>query len=198
LRSALGLRDADYVIGIAAVLRPEKNHLQLVDAIAMLRRRGLPARALVIGDGEMRGAVEARARELGVEGDVMITGLQHDVRPYVAACDAMALCSITEAFPLAAVEAMALSRPVVVSEVGGALEMIVSGLNGFLFPVGDTQALVGKLAILADRAARMRMGTEARVVAERLFSEKTMVDRYEQTLLELCRADRGAQETRTS
>ena len=63
MRRVLGLADADYVIGMCAVLRPEKNHLQLVEAIAQLRARGIPARALLIGDGPMRaGDRGARAR----------------------------------------------------------------------------------------------------------------------------------------
>ncbi|MGB5082014.1 MAG: glycosyltransferase, partial [Burkholderiales bacterium] len=93
LRKALGFSDADYVIGMLALLRPEKNHVQLLDAIAMLRRRGVPARALMIGDGPMRPAIEARARALDIGGDVVIAGLQQDVRPFVGACDVMALCS---------------------------------------------------------------------------------------------------------
>ncbi len=194
LRGVLGFSDADCVIGVPALLRPEKNHLQLVEAIAMLRNRGVPARALLIGDGEMRGAIEARARSLNVGSDVVITGLQQDVRPYIAACDAMVMCSITEAFSLAAIEAMALSRPLVHSDVGGAAEMIVPGWNGFLFPVGDTRALVDKLAILADRAVSRRMGNNARDVVERLFSERTMVDRYERLLLDLCRTSLPAEE----
>ncbi len=194
LRNALGFSDADYVIGISAVLRPEKNHVQLVDAVAMLRKLGIPARALMIGDGEMRKAVETRARELGVEGDVVITGLKQDVRPCIAACDVVALCSFTEAFSLAAIEAMALRKPLVHSDIGGAAEMIVPGRNGFLFPVGDTKALVDKLAILADREVSRRMGNNAREMVERLFSERTMVDRYEQMLLELCRVRPGARE----
>jgi glycosyltransferase involved in cell wall biosynthesis len=194
LRGVLGFSDADYVIGVPALLRREKNHLQLVEAIATLRNLGIPARALMIGDGEMRGVIEARARELNVESDVVITGLQQDVRPYIAACDAMALCSLTEAFSLAAIEAMALCRPLVHSDVGGAAEMIVPGCNGFLFPVGDTKALVDKLAILADRTVSTRMGKNARDVVERLFSEKTMVDRYERMLLDLCRTRSGARE----
>jgi len=194
LRRALGFRDTDYVIGMSALLRPEKNHVQLVEAIAMLRKMGIPARALMIGDGEMREVIEARARELNVESEVVITGLQQEVRPYIAACDAMALCSFTEAFSLAAVEAMALSKPLVHSDVGGAAEMINPGRNGFLFPVGDTKALVDKLAILADRTVSTRMGKNARDVVERLFSEKTMVDRYERMLLDLCRTRSGARE----
>lgn len=187
LRGALGFSDRDYVIGIPAWLRPEKNHVQLVDALAALRNMGIQARGLMVGEGEMRGAIEARARALKVENEVVITGFQQDVRPYIGASDVVVLCSLTETFSLAAIEAMALRRPVVHSDVGGAAEMIRPGHNGFLFPVGDTAALVEKLAILADRAASRRMGHHARAVVEALFSEKTMVDRYEQVLLSLRR-----------
>jgi glycosyltransferase involved in cell wall biosynthesis len=72
--------------------------------------------------------------------------------------------------------------------------MIVPGRNGFLFPVGDTKTLVEKLAILADRALSRRMGNDARATVEARFSERTMVDRYEQILLEICRARSGARE----
>src|SRR5262249_42715360 len=85
IRGALGLAERDFVVGMCAVFRPEKNHLQLVEAVAMLRRRGVPARALLIGDGEMRPAIEARARSLGVADDVLITGFQQDVRPFIGA-----------------------------------------------------------------------------------------------------------------
>src|SRR5262249_40185267 len=114
--------------------------------------------------------------------------VKEDVRPYVAACDVMALCSLTETFSMAAIEAMALGRPVVHSDVGGAAEMITPGKTGFLFPVGDTDALVDRLAILAHGAVSRRMGREARATVEALFSEETMVDRYEKALLEICAA----------
>jgi glycosyltransferase involved in cell wall biosynthesis len=186
IRRVLGFADDDFVIGMSAVLRHEKNHLQLVHALARLRRRGIPARALLIGDGQMRAAIEARARSLGLAEEVTITGFQQDVRPLVGACDAVALCSTAvETFSLAALEAMALARPVVHSDVGGAAEMIRPGRNGFLFPVGDTAALVERLATLADRGACQRMGARARETVESRFSERAMVERYEKTLLEL-------------
>ncbi len=194
LRSALGFSDADFVIGISALLRPEKNHVQLVDALAVLRKNGIPARALMIGDGVTRPAIEARALSLGLEGDVVITGLQPDVRPYIAACDALVLCSDAETFSLAALEAMALGRPVVHSDIGGAAEMIRPGENGFLFPVGDTEALVDRLARLSHRADRERMGRKARETVEARFSERAMVDRYERLLLDLCRTCLPAEE----
>jgi glycosyltransferase involved in cell wall biosynthesis len=185
LRNALGFSEADYVIGISAALRPEKNHVQLVDAVVTLHGMGIPARLLMIGDGHLREVIESRARVLKVERDVVITGFQYDVRPYIAVCDVMVLCSHTEAFSLAAIEAMAMGKPFVHSDVGGAAEMIRHGEDGFLFPVGDTGALVDRLARLADRVERIRMGSNARARVEALFSEKTMIDRYEKLLLEL-------------
>jgi glycosyltransferase involved in cell wall biosynthesis len=78
-----------------------------------------------------------------------------------------------------------MAKPVVHSEVGGAAEMIRPGREGFLYPVGDTGALVGRLAVLADAAMRGRMGAKARDTVEAQFSEQAMVDRYERLLIEL-------------
>lgn len=186
MRRVLGLADGDYVVGMCAVFRPEKNHLQLVQAIAQLRARGIPARALLIGDGPMRPAIEARARDLGVAADVVIAGFHQDVRPLLAASDVVALPSTSvETFSLAALEAMALGRPVVLSDIGGAAEMVRAEENGFLFPAHDTPALVSSLAALAEPAARERMGVAARTTVEARFSERAMVDRYEGLLQQL-------------
>ena len=186
-REHLGFAANELVVGMCAVFRPEKNHLQLVEAIAALRGRGIVARALLIGDGEMRPAIEARARELGVADAVRITGFQTDVRPFLAAVDVAVLCSTAvETFSLAALEAMALGNPVVLSEIGGAAEMVFPGYNGFLFPAGDTAALVENLAVFAEPGKAASMGSNARAVVETRFSEAIMVDRYQKTLLELC------------
>jgi glycosyltransferase involved in cell wall biosynthesis len=184
-RAVLGYAGSDYVIAISAVLRPEKNHVQLVEALAALRAGGIPARLLIIGDGPTRPAIEDRARRCGVRDAITITGFQQDVRPFVAAADVMVLCSVAvETFSLAALEAMAMGRPVIHAELGGAAEMIDPGHNGLLFPVGDTPALVEALRILSRKALAVRMGRRAREVVQSKFSEHAMVDRYEELLLE--------------
>jgi glycosyltransferase involved in cell wall biosynthesis len=185
-RAALGYTDGDYVIGSAAALRPEKNHVQLIEAIARLRGAGLGAKALLIGDGPMRAAIAMCARALGVEADVTVTGFCEDVRPYLAACDVACVCSLTEALSLAAIEAMAMCKPLVHSQVGGARELIEPGANGLLFPVGDTDVLVKCLARLADRGTRERMGGSGRARVEAAFGEDRMIDRYEELLLGVC------------
>lgn len=192
LRAELGFDDGDLVLGMVAVLRPEKNHVQMLSAVAQLRRAGIPARALLVGDGPTRGAIESAARSLGIEASVRIIGYLEDVRPHIAACDAVVLCSITEALSLAAIEAMAMSRPVVHSEVGGGAELVLPGYNGYLFPVGDTPALVRCLSMLADREHAALLGRNARGVVETKFSEKAMVLRYERLLDDLCQPSASA------
>ena len=183
LRRALGFAPDDYVIGLSAVLRPEKNAVQLVDAVARLVQRGIPARALFIGDGPERGRVEARpgARHERPGGYFRI--------PAGRAAVPLGLRRrhpdlVHRAFSLAAIEAMALGRPVVHAEVGGAAEMIHSGHDGWLFPVGDTATLVDRLAAAAP-VARARMGENARTTVEQRFSERAMVERYEEILKEI-------------
>jgi glycosyltransferase involved in cell wall biosynthesis len=78
-----------------------------------------------------------------------------------------------------------MEKPVVHTAVGGAAEMIEPGRHGFLYPVGDTPALVGHLSVLADAKMRARMGRSAREKVEALFSERAMIDRYEKLLVEL-------------
>ena len=196
LRRALGFAPGDFVVGLSAVLRPEKNPVQLVEAVAALRGRGVPARALFIGDGPERSSVVTRARERGIAGHVTIAGFQEDVRPYVSACDALALTSFTEALSLAAMEAMALGRPVAHPDVGGAAELIAHGEDGWLFPVGDTAALVERLASLADPARRAAMGRAARDKVERQFSERAMVERYEAVLAAIASQRRSHEHVR--
>jgi glycosyltransferase involved in cell wall biosynthesis len=186
LRAGLGYTDTDYVLGIVGGLRPEKNHVQLLEAAARLRARGIAAKALFIGDGATRAAIEARARALGLEPHLLITGFRDDIRPLVTACDVMCLCSLTEALSLAAIEAMAMARPVVHSQVGGAAELIEPGRNGLLFPVADTAALVDCLVRLSDADERSAMGRAARRTVEQSFSVGRMIDRYEELFLEVC------------
>jgi glycosyltransferase involved in cell wall biosynthesis len=185
VRRGFGFDESDFVIGALGDLRKEKNQIQLVSAVERLRIAGLPARALLIGDGPQRTEIQARASEQGVEPDIAVTGFVGDVRPYLAACDVVAVCGVSEAMSLGALEAMALCKPVVHSDAGSAGEMIHPGYNGFLFRVNDTNALVEHLTHLADSHDRRNIGAHARGVVERRFSERTMIERYENLLLDL-------------
>ncbi|MBR1132236.1 glycosyltransferase [Bradyrhizobium iriomotense] len=179
-RAAMGFGPLDYVIGMCARFRPEKNHRQLVDAIRLLRGRGVPAKALFVGSGATRPNVEEYTRSCGLSEHVVFVGMQEDVRPYVSAFDVGVLCSLGETLPLAPLEMMALGIPVVISDVGGAAEIVRHGETGFLFPVGDTEDFVNSLKTLFDPAKRQAFGIAATRFVGTNFAADRMVEGYKE------------------
>jgi glycosyltransferase involved in cell wall biosynthesis len=182
-RQRLGLRDDDFVVGLCAVMRPEKAHGDLLEALVLLRDRGIGVRALLIGDGPLRPRLEARIDALGLRGHVRITGLLDDVRPAIASCDAMVLAShAVETFSIAALEAMALGKPMIMTRIGGAMEQVIDGVDGRLYPPGDVCALAAAIAGLRDRELCREMGQCAALRVRAAFGLERMVRNYADTL----------------
>lgn len=186
LRRSQGWANSDFVVGTVGQLLPKKGHGHILEACARLQRRGLPARVLIVGEGPQRPVLEQRCRRLGVEKDVALLGQKRDVRPALAATDVFVLSSVSvETFSNAALEAMAMERPVVLSDLSGAAEMVRDGTSGYLYPVGDVDALVERLARLAeDSALRWRLQRAARTRVEELFSFQRMVSDYQRLVLD--------------
>lgn len=179
IRQRAGFGAEDYVIGLCAGLRPEKAHGDLLEALAQLRAAGVPAKALFIGDGPERGRIEQHIRDLKLTGHVYITGLQSDVRPWIAAADVMTLVSrAVETFSLAALESMALGKPLVMSEIGGAAEQVTPGVHGFLYAPGDIGKLRDHLKTLASAPLRARMGAAAAERVRRDYRVERMTAAY--------------------
>jgi glycosyltransferase involved in cell wall biosynthesis len=175
LRKSVGLGVNSYLIGACASLRPEKAHQDLLQAVRRLRDRGIDAQALLIGDGSERRNIEQCIERLGLQHDVVITGFQNDVRPYIAACDIMVLTShAIETFSIAALEAMSMGKPMVMSRLGGADEQIQEGVNGYLYAPGDLESLTVKLAQLADADTRAPMGLAAAALVRSQFTVQRM------------------------
>jgi glycosyltransferase involved in cell wall biosynthesis len=190
IREQLGLTDDDVVFGMVAAFRPEKNHAQLVEAISELRARGLPAKALFVGDGPTRPAVERLAQERGVSNHILFAGEKADVRPCMVASDAGVLCSPrAETFSLAALEFLASGVPMVMSDVGGSPEIVRHGVNGYLFKAGDTAGFVDRLSLLAHGPTRATLAANARPSVEHLSIE-SMVAQYANFVSELHGSER--------
>jgi glycosyltransferase involved in cell wall biosynthesis len=179
LRTELGFAPNDYVVGLCSSLRPEKAHSDLLQAIARLRTQEVPAKALFIGDGTERATIENTARELGLREHMVITGLQQDVRPFIGCCDVMTLVShAVETFSLAALESMALAKPLVMSDIGGASEQVLHAQSGLLFEPGDLAALTEHLKTLQSEALRVKMGTAAQRRVRQLFTVEAMTSGF--------------------
>jgi glycosyltransferase involved in cell wall biosynthesis len=135
-------------------------------------------RCLVIGDGPERQSLEGRIRSLGIADRVVITGYEMDVRPYVAACDAMVLTSHSETFSLSALESMAMGKPMLMTRTGGAAEQVTDGVTGFLFEPGDVGALAGQLGSLVTSTRSESMGAAAAQDVASRFPLAKMISDY--------------------
>jgi glycosyltransferase involved in cell wall biosynthesis len=211
MRASLGLDDGDFAVLCVANLRAEKGVDAFVEAVVRARHdtsqgghgrgehgagagsepagatlgHGRRLRGLIAGDGPERERLQPLVA--GVDG-VELLGSRGDVPDLMTACDAVALLSEAEALPMSILEAMALARPVVTSDVGGAGEAVVDGGTGIVVPCGDTAAAAAALARLAaDPAAARAMGERGRVRQRKHFEGEAMVDGYWRALEEVAR-----------
>jgi PEP-CTERM/exosortase A-associated glycosyltransferase len=170
LAQRLGLGDAEVVVGYVSSFVAYEGIQYLIDAVAELASRGLPVRGLLVGDGEERSALEARARELGVEGRVLFTGRvpHEEVASYYGLIDAFVVprtgdrvCHLVT--PLKPYEAMAMERAVVVSGVRALREMVIPGETGLVFRPEDPRDLADVLEPLVRSPQRRKeLGRAAR------------------------------------
>ena len=159
--------------------RPVKRVEDVIGIFARVRK-SQKARLLMVGDGPERPKAEWLARTHGVADDVMFVGKQNDMSHFLAISDVLLLPSELESFGLVALEAMACEVPVVATRVGGVPEVVRDGIDGFLYNVGDVNAMAdGCLSILRNSSIRVTMGKAARDRATSEFCSSKIVLQYE-------------------
>lgn len=139
---------------------------QLILMPVMGRFAGADVHLTLIGDGELRGALEAEISARGLGGQVTLAGWQteEEVRDALAGCHALVLPSFAEGLPMVIMEAMAAGRPVIATYVAGIPELVQPGVTGWLVPAGDDAALAGAVEALAamPSEARAELGRAGR------------------------------------
>jgi glycosyltransferase involved in cell wall biosynthesis len=185
LRARIGVGPQGLLIGTVGQMRPEKNQEVLLTALRHLRVSGVDAHLVIAGDGPLRDFLRRRAAELEVADRVTFIGEVDDVRAVLTAMDVFVLPSTAvESFSNAALEAMAIGRPVILSDIGGAREMIDDGVEGYVVAPTELGARIPALvaALYADRRKRQQMGQAARSRAQTRFSVASMVAAYRSLL----------------
>jgi glycosyltransferase involved in cell wall biosynthesis len=157
----------------------QKNHERLLEAMALLAPERPGLRLAIVGDGPLRGALEARAAALGLGGSVRFTGARPDARAWIAAAGLLVFSSDWEGLSIAALEALAEGTPVVATPVEGMRELLESGA-GVRVADFTPASLAGALGALLDAPQRRAEMAAAgrRLIAER-FSPAAMLDAYE-------------------
>jgi len=168
------------VIGTIAVFRFQKR-LDLWLQIAADIRKEVPAtHFILVGDGPLKDQVLAKCEQLGLQDAVHFTGVQTEVRPYLAAFDLYMMSSIFEGLPIALLEAMASGCAVISTDAGGIKEVIRHEQDGLLCSVDEADKLkTFAVRLMRDKGERERFGAAARTRVENVFSMKYMVNELE-------------------
>lgn len=175
---------ASVVIGTVCALRPEKRIDLLLRAFARARSSQPGAVLLIVGSGPVEAQLQRLKNELGLGNSVRMAPRQQDVARWLRAIDIFVLCSDTESFPNALLEAMACGCAVIGSRVGGVPELVADGASGLLFDAGREDQLANRLEmLLRQEDLRKRLGAEAARRAREEFSMQAVVSRM-QTLYE--------------
>jgi glycosyltransferase involved in cell wall biosynthesis len=144
-----------------ANLYPYKGHDRLVQALSFVRGQLPAVRLVVVGEGVARQGIRTLAAELGLTDAVTFVGAVADPAPYVADAHVVALTSDHEGFPNALLEAMAVGRPVVATNVGGIPELVRDGVDGFLTSADPAEIAARLAEVLGDPSLGERMGHSA-------------------------------------
>jgi glycosyltransferase involved in cell wall biosynthesis len=173
-------------------LVPQKDYPILLQAFRAVRDKRI-VRLIILGEGELRGELETLAKVLKIEKDVDFRGFVKNPFPFMRNCTVYILCSRFEGLPGALIQAMACGAPSISTDCpSGPSEIIDSGSNGLLIPVGDVRALTRSIELLLDDQERRRSFSEAGRKTTSAFSVSSMIRMYEEELLDRSLRDSAA------
>lgn len=180
LRAELGLTERHPLIGMIAHLEPRKGHHDFIAACAIIRQAIPQARFVVVGDTNLYGnsdyylQLQQAVEQHQLTEAVYFLGLRRDIPNILASLDIVVQPSLTEAGPRVPIEAMAMQRPIVVSDVGGNSEEVLDGKTGLVVPAGNVEALTqAVLRLLDNNFLARKMGAAGRQRVLSLFTEES-------------------------
>lgn len=180
LKKSLGLPDDSKVIGTVGRLVEVKDQHSLITAFAAVRKKVESCHLIIVGDGPLKENLKQLASQLGVDDYVHFPGKRRDIPQILDAMDIFVLSSLSEGLSLSLLEAMAASKPVIATAVGGNIEIINSDEVGVLVPARNPIALAEKLIrLLSKQSAAYEMGKKARQRVIEKFSLSAMTRAYQ-------------------
>ncbi len=171
---------APVVITNIGRLSPQKGQRLLLDAFALVVQQQPAVKLMIVGQGRLEEELNAHAAQLGLNEQVVFTGLRRDIPQVLADSDVFVLSSLWEGLPVTAVEAMAAARPAIVTDVGGNRDVVEHGRSGVVVPPNDVRALAtAMLALATNPEQRVSMGEAARERVRDDFSIGTFTSAHE-------------------
>jgi len=179
-RNGLGIPEDAPVIGSVGALTVQKGNRYLIEAMSEMLKEFPELRYIAVGDGELRKELEDLSQNVGVDRNVIFLGARDDIPLLLNMFDVFVLPSLWEGLSQALIEAMAVAKPAVATNVDGTLEAVEDGVSGVLVPPGNPAALAKAIVgLLRDPQKMVKIGRAGRERVERYFSVRTMVNNFE-------------------
>ena len=180
LRTQLGLNETDIILGTIARFDPIKNQLMMINAFADAANNQDNLYLLLVGDGEMREALQQEVDRLGINNKVVFTGYIAKPANYLALMDVFLLSSLSEGTSMTLLEAMSLGKPCVVTDAGGNAEVVTHSINGLVTDNGNKNAFAAAISQLAQRhEMRENFGKNAIEKFDVQFSAQKMNEAFQ-------------------
>ena len=180
VRQEFGIGLDEPIVGFVGRLLEVKGIRYLIESIVELKAAIPTVKLLIVGDGPLKGSLEDYAQKLELTDQVIFAGYRSDIPQVLNAMNVFVLPSLREDLPLSLIEAMAMRKPVVATNVGGNPEVVIDGETGILVPPKDATALAKAISrILLDEQLALRMGLSGRQRVENLFSADAVVARIQ-------------------
>ncbi len=177
VRDSYGIGPDTPLVVIVARHHSQKDLPMFLGAMALVRRQVPDLRAVMVGDGPERAAVEAERHRLDLDDAVVIAGHRPNPIDEMRAADVVALSSIWEGSPLAVAECLSIGAPLVTTAVGTVTRHLVDGESARIVPVGDAAAFADALVdLLRSPERRAAIGAEGLAVAMRTFDPDALTD----------------------
>jgi glycosyltransferase involved in cell wall biosynthesis len=189
LRNEWGISQDIPFIGAIGRMVWQKGFKYMIQAIPDIVRDVPDAKFLFVGDGPLREGLEALSEELRVKDNVIFTGFRSDIREILSAVNLLVIPSLLEGFPMITLEAMAMAKPIIATNIDGITEQITDGVDGILVLPKDPEALAKAIIrILGDKGSAQKLGLAARKKVEQEFSVEKMISETEKVYLSLLKA----------
>lgn len=187
LRERFNLAEGEKAVSIVARLEDIKGHDYFIDAAAKLLREGIKAKFFIAGTGSYEEHLKAKVKNMGLEDKIIFTGFISDVDKLMNVTDIQANASFgTEATSLALLEGMSLGIPAAVSDFGGNPGVIKDGINGFVVPKKNSDALSDALRkLLTDEALYKKLSDGAKEIFSKTFTAKAMTRNTEKLYFDI-------------
>lgn len=173
----LNVAENELVIGTLSCLKPQKSPQDFIKLAYLVNKALSNVKFVLVGDGELRKELERLIQRYDLQKKVILAGWRRDIPQILQAIDVFVLTSLWEGLPIAMLEAMSVSKPVVITRTGGTEELIQDGKNGFLVQPKDMNSMSEKLLLLLkDKKIRDEMGSNARQSLNFDFTTENMVE----------------------